>query len=375
MKVKWLIFVALAGFLAFPMSSTSKAVNTRLIDGVLKKGVLDNQDLQIIDNFVEEAVRELLNTTNFAEIAQIRIAILSRQSNQAQYAEQFSESAHKYISLALQATSRLTPEERRVMTTTNLLILTDGLKDLRLTDLAIGKLKDKNTIVRYWAVHCLTNPDIIKKLNKGGTSNSKLTLNITNKLKEIVESNQPETIALIVQFTSGIDTQETKELLLQIADMRIRKYANWTVEYEMLDGDILKSLSSKINMTGSGELATTSSSNSAVGRRFCQLYSYVIQRYIKGEPFLSDTQKNQLTSVIIETEDKCISKLICKTQTAIKRAIEQENITALSQEHDSLLGDETSAGQLPLKLDLEYNIAGGSRTAPAPLPEPPRPSP
>ena len=102
MKVKRPIFAILTASLVFLMSSGSKAVNTRLIDGVLPKGVLDSQDLQIIDNFIDEAVRELLETKDFTSIAHIRTAILSRQSNQAQYAEQFYDSAHKHISLALQ---------------------------------------------------------------------------------------------------------------------------------------------------------------------------------------------------------------------------------------------------------------------------------
>ncbi len=375
MKVKWPIFAVLSAFLVFLMSPGSKAVNTKLIDGVLQKGVLDSQDLQIIDNFVDEAVRELVKTIDFADIAQIRTAILSRQSNQAQYAEQFYESAHKYISPALREASRLTPEERKVLITTNLLILIDGLENLRLTDLAIGKLKDNNTIVRYWAVHCLTNPNIVKKLNAGGTSNLKLARNIVSELNNLVESSRPEIIALIAKFAADVDIQEAEELLVQIADMRIKRYTDWTVEYELLDGDILKSLSSKIATTERGESAsTTSSSNSAVAQRFGQLYSYVIQRYVKGKGLLSDTQKNQLISVMVETEDKCISNLTGETQTGIKRAIEQDDTTALLQEHNRLLGDETTQGQLPLKLKFDYGNTDGSRkrTAPLALPEPPK---
>lgn len=369
MRAKWPIFAILAAFLAFPMSSDSRAVNTRLIDGVLKKGVLDSQDLQIIDNFVEEAVKELVRTRNLSDIAAIRTAILSRQSNQAQYAEQFAESTHKYIPLALREASRLTPQEHRAIITANLLILIDGLKSLRLADMAIWKLNDENTVVRYWAVHCLTNPYIIKQLNSEETSTSKLALNIAEKLKDIVKNSQPEVIALMAQFTSGVDIKESEELLLQIADMRIKKYADWTVEYEILDKDILQSLSSKINTAGQGGPQATTSGNTAIARRFCQLYSYVIQRYIKGDAFLGDTQKNQLISVMLETEDKCITNLMGKTQTAIKRAIEQGNTAALLQEHDRLLGTETSAGQVSLELDFEY---GSSGTAPVALPEPRR---
>ena len=261
------------------------------------------------------------------------------------------------------------------MVTTNLLILIDGLDSPRLTDLAIGKLKDKNTIVRYWAVHCLTNPNIIKKLNGGGTSNLRLARRITDELKGLVESSSPEVISLIVKFAAEVNIQETENLLVQIADMRIKKYTDWTVEYELLDSDILKSLSSKIATTEPGESeSATNSGNSDIARRFGQLYSYVIQRYVKGKEFLSDTQKNQLVSVMVETEDKCISKLTGRIQTGIRRAIEQDDTIALLQEHDRLLGDETTQGQLPLKLKFDYGNTSGSRksTAPLALKEPPK---
>jgi hypothetical protein len=148
------------------------------------------------------------------------------------------------------------------------------------------------------------------------------------------------------------------------------------VEFEPLDDIILKSLCSKISSPATAPNGTSAGqSSSAIARSFSQLYSYVLQRYVKGKELLSDTQKGQLASIIVETEDKCISKLLGKTQTGIKGAIEADDTAAILREHDMLLGNETTAGQLPLKLGFEYSSTGSSRTAPAPLPEPPKPIP
>jgi len=364
MKVKCLIFAVLAVFFTLVINPTSQAIDTRQIDTVLQKGVLDSQDLQAIDDFVGEAVQELVNTRDFTNIAKNRTVILSRRSDQGQYSQQFSESTHKHISLVLQEASRLTPEDRKLIVTVNLLILIDGLEDPRLANLAISKLTDKSEIIRYWAVHCLTSPGIITKLNSEEASNLKLARNIAKELTKVVAISSPETIALIAKFTADINIQESEDVLLQIADMRIKSYADWTVEYELLDGFILKSLNSKI--------ASASSNKSTLARRFCQLYSYVIQRYIKGRELLSDTQRQQLASVMIETEDKCISKLLGKTQTVIKRAIEADSIMTVLREHDRLLGAEAEAGQLPSKLNFKYGSTSGSSSAPIPLPEPPK---
>jgi hypothetical protein len=178
----------------------------------------------------------------------------------------------------------------------------------------------------------------------------------------------PETIALMVEFAADVSIPQGEDLLGRIADMRIKKYTAWNVDYEPLDGIILRMLYKKIF---SGAL-----NKPAVARRFAQLYSYVIQRYVKGRVSLNATQKHQLASVLVETEKSCIAKLLATPQTVIKRAIERDDHTRLLLEHSRLLGDETRPGQLPQKLNFDYgrNPSGTFRTSPFPLPEPPQKS-
>ena len=368
MKGKWTIFAVLVLFLA--MNSGSEAVNTREIDRVRSKEVLDSRDFQIIDNFVAEAVRELVKTKDFTSIAKGRSVILarscSRESAQAQYAEQFSKSADNYISEAFKAASELTPKERKLKVIVNLLILVDGLEDVRLADLAIELLKDENTVICYWAVHSVTNSGITKQLNSGKAADLQLALRIVEQLKELVEQSGPETLALMAEFAAELNIPQGEDLLLQIADIRISRYADWTVDYELLDTTILKLLCNKISSAGLNR--------AAIAHRFGQLYSYAIQRYVKGRDFLSATEKHQLASVLVETEKSCIGKLSKMPQSTIKKAVEQGDYTAILLEHSKLLGDETRAGKLALKLNFDYgeNPDGSKRTAPLALPEPPR---
>jgi hypothetical protein len=375
MKEKLAFFAVLAAFFVLAANSSLMAVDTRAIDGVLKKTVLDDQDFKIIDGFLAGAVQELVKTRNFTSIARLRTQILSRKSTQGQYARQFSESAHRHIQAGFQQAQQLRPEDRKTKVIINLLILTDGLEDLGLRDLAIGMLKDKNMVVRYWAVHCLTNPAIIQQLNSGLPSNSEPATTITGQFKELVETSKPEIIALIARFAANVKIPQGEGLLLQIADMRIKRYADWTVEYELLDIAVLKLLESRIPLPSSGlvpAVPTASLSKPAVARRFAQLYSYAMQRYIKGQGILNDTQKGRLVAVLVEIEEKCIGRLLRPQQT-IRRAIERNTLPVLSAEHNRLLGDETNSGQLPSRLRFDYSTdpTGAKRTAPAPLPDPP----
>jgi len=371
MNGKRVIFAVSVVFLILAINSGAGAVDTREIDVCCRKEVLDDGDLQIIDDFVAGGVDELVKTKDFTSIAKIRTVILSRSSSskesaKAQYGEQFSESAYKYISKALEAAKELTPAEHRFRVILNLLILVDSLEDPLLGDLAIKRLNDENNAIRYWAVHSVTSSGITKQLNTGGADNLERAERITKQLKGLVESGSPEILALMAEFAAKVDIPQGEELLREIADVRIRRYADWTVEYELLDGDILKLLDSKI--------PSDSTSKADVARRFGQLYSYAIQRYVKGQDVLSDTQKNQLASVLVETEISCISKRLKVTQSVVKNAVEQGDYRALLQEHSRLLGDETKAGQLPLKLSFDYgkNPDGSKRIAPLALPEPPK---
>ena len=367
MKVKYTVLTILVAVLVLLIGVKSSAISARSISEIEKvrsKALLDADDSQAIDRFVAEAVRELVNTRDFSSAAKIRTAISSRknsgkQPEQTQYTAQFSESAGKHIPLALEEANDLKPQSRRFKAVLNLLILVNDLEDLRLTNLAMGRLNDENKAIQYWAVHCLANDGIIRQLNSSKAANSKLAKTIVSRLKGLVEHADHEIIAQIAGFAAKLELPEAEQLLLQVADMRIKKYADWTVDNELLDSTILGLLFQKASSSGSGK--------SAFGRRFGQLYSYVFHRYINGGDSLTALQKHRLSSVLVEVEQSYISPLLGR-QITIKRAVERTDYSALSQEHNKLLGDQTALGQLAEKLDFDYGRDNNNNKRIAPLP-------
>jgi len=380
MKMKYAFLAVPAAFILLAMSSASVAVNTRDIDEVRKKAVLDARDFKVIDDFLAQAVQELVRTRDFTSIATLRTTILSRKGSQGQYAQQFSDSAYKHIQAGFQqAEETLRPEERKTSVIINLLILIDGMEELRLAELAVGMLKHENMVVRYWAVHCFTSPAILQQLNSGTTTNPGPAAAVARQLKEIVENSNTEVVALIAKFGAGVNIAQGEQLLLQVADSRTKRYVDWTVEYELYDVAILKLLESKIPLPSQtpGLLVTpTSTGKPEIARRFAQLYSCAAQRYIKGKErnLLSETQKGHLATVLVEVEEKCISRLMGAPQSSIRRTIERDSTTALLDEHNRLLGSATGPGELPSKLGFDYGTdqSGAKRTAPIPLPDPPQ---
>ena len=361
MKSLSLVVAVISGFFVFLASAN--AVDSLAIEAVRGKAVLDDADFKAIDDFVAKAVGEMLATEDFSSISNARAIIVansaSTQPNQTQFAEQFSKSAQKYISAALQKAESLTPPEKSFRIMTNLLMLTDALADVRMAEVALKYVDSKNAVIRYWAVHCVTNPEITEKLNSPKAIDT--ARQVTRRLDEIIATSSPDTLGLIASFAGSIKIPEGDALLLKVADRRIASYADWSVEQELLDGVILRILGDKI--------ASSSASKESIGRRFGQLFSYVLQRYIKGVEVLDAAQKEQLVSVLVETEKSCLSKISGKPRFGIKKAIESGDTNVLQQEHNNILGDGTKAGEL--NIDYGKDAGGASVTHPLALASPP----
>jgi hypothetical protein len=361
--------VSLVVGLVLALSSVAGAVvDTTGVDGILKKSVLTPQDLAVIDPFVLDAVEDIVRTDDFAQIAATRAIIISRQGTQAQYAQQFSQSALKHVSDALRQAQAMPDPNRRFKVTTNLLILVDGLKDPRLVDISVGMIPSDNNGVRYWAVRAATDQTLWTKINQNQATASQLAERIIAACSRVVDTSSPEVVNLMADFAGRYNTPSAEDLLIRAADERIKSYAAWDPGYELADADILKLLANK--------LAGTAAPNPEIAKRFAQLYSFVIDRYIKGQQqnILSTASRNYLASVIVEVEDKCLSKLLGARQAALTKAVQDGNLDALQAERDKLLGTEGQPGTLFPKLKINYATSGPNRPTPLPLPLPDPPA-
>ena len=353
------------------VNTNLRAFYTGDIRKVRVKGVLETRDFETIDRFVERAVNALITTQDFSSICQIRRTILQySNSNEAsarqQYRDQFLRSAHQYIAAALQTASTLKPKQKRFGILTNLLILIDEIGQLQLAELAIPMLKNDSPAVRYRAVHCLTNQNILRQLTTGSDTAIISAQTIADRFKDVVEQCSSNTLGLMADFAARVDIDASGELLLRIADKRIKKYAEWTVENEHVDIVILPALCTK--------MIAQNNQSGDFGRRFGQLFSYAIQRYVKGKNFLNDEQNRRLASLLAESEARCISNILAQPQNTIRQAIAQKAYKTLERERSRLFGDETKAGELAVKFGFNYgtNPDGSERTAPPILSQPPQ---
>lgn len=354
--------VLVGGLVLTLLTICNAQVDSRRIEEVAKKSVLTQEDFEIIDAFAADAIGRLVRTVDFTEVAKTRASIVGRQNSQAQYAQRFSDACLREIKAGFDyASNEITDPQRRLKVFANLLILINELNDPRLVDLSIGMISHEAVAVRYWAVRTATNPTVWEKLGQDQAAAAATSRKILDACNQAVETSSAEVLNLMAQFAGRYNTAPAGELLARIADVRIKAYAGWNVKYELVDTTILKLLSGRITAGGA--------SNEQFARQFAQLYSYAIQRYIRGtqENALRGMSRNHLAAVLIETEEQCIGKLLGGTQTGVRRALEAGDMTALQAEHDRLLGGESQQGALPAKFGFNY---GNSRTAPQVLPMP-----
>jgi hypothetical protein len=356
----------LVGGLILTLFTISQAqVDSRQIDEVLKKSVLTPEDLDIVDAFAADAIGRLVRTVDFTEVARTRASIVGHQSAQAQYAPRFSDACFREISRGFNyAASEITDPHRRFKVFANLLILATELNDPKLLDLGVQMIGHEANAVRYWAVRAATNPAAWEKLNQDRAAAAAMAGKIIDACNKVADTSSAEVLHLMAQFAGTQNTAPAEGLLIRIAEARIQRYADWAVKYELVDTSILRLLSNRITAAGA--------SNQQLARQFAQLYSYAIQRYIRGarDNAFRGLSRNYLATVLIETEEQCLSKLLGGTQTGIRRALEAGDLNALQAEHDRLLGGPNQAGVLPGRFSFNYGDGTVNRTAPLALPEP-----
>ena len=336
-------------------SAEIAALRTRSLQ---RKSPISSADSGTIDRFIRAGMDELLAEQDLWEAVNIRNAIIAQSGGveASPYGRVFVDSARKNLIPALDDVRQWQDANRRTRMELNLLIIAASLKSMEMADVGLSMLGSSNGTVLYWAVQTVANSNAAKQLKSPVTGDEELAGRIVQGLEKIVmPGTYPETLRLIVEFADELNTAEARVLLVKIADVRMAGYESWKVKYELMDGILLSSLGKLV-------LAESSASEKEkLWRKFGQLYSYVIERYILGEKVLRVEQKQQLASVIVAVENGAISKLLGRPENRLKKAVEGGKFTALESQRKFLLGSATQTGQLPTKLGVDYgNDAGGN---------------
>lgn len=369
------LFFAVFGVLT--TYSSVLALNSADVESVraaklASKARLSVGDKGTIETFVRLGLQELLLEADPWQAVTIRVAILAQKggSELSPYSAAFVEAAVKNIETTFEDAGRLQDADRRQRMFLHLLIIAAELESTEMADIGLGMLSGPGAAVQYWAVKTVTSPAVAAELTSPLMGDEDLTRRIVGELAKTVDSViVPEALRMVVEFADAVDTAEARALVLKIADMRTVLYERWTVKYELMDTMLLSALGKQI-------LSENAEAKRVIAcRKFGQLYSYVIERFILGQEVLSTGQKRQLASVIAEVENTILSKLLARSQVRLRKAVESAKVSVLESERKFILGGPGQAGSLSTKLKFDYGkeSTGNATTAPKSLKAPPVP--
>lgn len=367
---KGVLFLILTGFICLSAAlAPAQRLETQEIDRVRTRAVVDNAvlesiDLAVIDAFMDRAFDEWILTQNNGESVNIRITLTERRGvkPESQYSVQYRTSCEKYMQQALENLAQRENSPQKQIILRDMMILAADMNGPAFVRFGLGLLSDTEPMVRYWATAAATGPAALAAF---GTDNPDTALagEVMDGLAKLAaDSAQAETLRLAVLFIDKIKDPRGIEILNTIADKRIQAYRDWKVDNEMLEINLLDVMANKINQAGSSQVKQD------MARRFGQVYSFVIQRYLTGKGSLSKTTVSRLESVIVSIEQMAVVDLLGRAVNNIKTSIEKGGQT-LQTEHDNLLGADARRGELQTKFNFDYN---GS-AAPEKLPAPPAP--
>ena len=321
----------------------------------------------VISKFWSVTLDEMMLSESSKECVEIRMQLAEQKGSDflSHYAVAYVAEAKSAIEGAFGDAQRLESIQQRQMTERNLMILTAELKSPDLAPLALTRLDAEDDVVKYWAFKAVTNPGVVQQLTSDVSGDEKTTKTILSALNERASvATQTEIQTIIVRFCMAIDDPLARDILLLIADSRIKAYRDWTVTDVVSDVPLLTAL-------GNIAMLQPDPDKKIFGHKFAELYASAFQRYLKGTDTLLKSDIEGLMTVIAEIDQNVLGKTM-GIKTGIIPSLKSKR--GLEREYETLFGDRTRKGQLASMFNFDYgkDASGKPITAPqelGPMPE------
>jgi len=322
----------------------------------------------VISKFWSGTLDEMMLSDSSKDCVEIRRQLAEQKGGEflSHYATAYIAEAKRSIEVAFGDAQRIEDTRQRQMIERNLMILTAELKSSDLVPLALQRLDAEDDVIRYWAFKAVTHSSVIQQLTSDVTGDVETTEAILTGFKKRVSvETQAEIQKMVVRFCMVFDDPLARDILLLIADRRIKAYRDWTVRDEMLDVNLLMALGNV------AILQQDTANKKTFGRKFSELYALTIQRCLKGKNVLSKGEIEQLLTVIAEVDQNVLAKTM-GIKTGILTSLKRK--TGLEREYETLFGDRMRSGQLAAMFKFDYgkDDSGKPITAPpelGPMPE------
>jgi hypothetical protein len=365
------VFAVLFASVAFSATPTEEitAVRQRSLSG---DGSVSASDKAVIEKYLRSAIDAMFLSPDSEQIARTRRQIVAQKGDKdlSMYASTYISTARELLRVAFGALEGVPDLQKRQMVKQHLVILTAELRSLMLAEFGLSYLNDPDLITRYWAVKAVADTvstsgdagrdnSVVGQMNDEVANDPEMATKIYEALSPMAEQDNPPQIDyLLIGYAGRWKDERAGRLLQQIVGKRTAAYQNWTVQNTWLDIPLFRALANWYQMAAAGEKAL-------FARQFAELYAFAVQRWMLGRDSLAPVEKEQLLSLIVETDQE-ILPLFGLSAGRIKNIIERGQ--DLQAEFDNLFGTTTKQGELANKLRFNYGQGNSVSTAPPKLP-------
>lgn len=364
MTAGWIIAVCMG-----IVSWAGAALDTAPISGVFQKTgngktAPTGADVEVVTQFITTATEQILWAEKPADAIDARVQLLAFRG-QDQYAQAYGNVLRGRLEAVIKEAAAFPDAAKKAAVLRNFSILIAQMDILDLAKLSVGLLGEPDTVIRYYAVKALTSENVNTQLSAAAAADAsgrKLILDALIKMAS--KEDQPVILGLLARYAVRFKGAEGRELILAVTGNRMKAYTAWKVTQESSDLELLTALVEKLAASVAPE------DKAVLAGRFAQYFSYVIQRYAKGQDILSVPARQAMISTIVGTEESLLSgpALLNRKAADLRSAIQKNNMEALMKAHDALLGSASGAGELVGKIKYTYE---GNATAPKVLTPPP----
>lgn len=334
-----IIIVTAAGF----------AASTKEIDEVRKKTDLTDGDLAVVDSFINDTFKEMLESPTVADSVKRREDILVRKpkDEQPKYKEQFRKSIESNVDYALKTIGTWNDESFIKATRLNIAVIIGSLDDIALCDTAIGLFDEESVAVKYWAAKALTGKDVTAYVKANPSDASSRA--VIGQMKKLASMDSPAMLMMVSAFAASIGGADSYELLAAVATVRIDAYNSGHAANESTDARIMAIIANK--------LSADTASKAALASPFAQLMSCALRKFslsLIPEAGLDEVSQQQLVTVVAELEKTILPKFSINTN--LIKSVERKNIKDYTEAYNNLFGAQGDGGELAAKLGVQVKV-------------------
>jgi hypothetical protein len=330
------------------VSWAGAALDTAPISGIFQKTgngktAPAGADADAVTQFITTATEQILWAEKPSDAIDARVQLLAFRG-QDQYAQAYGSVLRGRLEAVIKEAGAFPDAAKKAAVLRNISILIAQMDTLDMAKMSVGLLGEPDTVIRYYAVKALTSEKVSTQLAASATADASSRKQILDALLQTAsKEDQPVILGLLARYAVRFKGAEGRELILAVVNNRMKAYTAWKVTQESADLELLTALVEKLAASVAPE------DKAVLAGRFAQYFSYVIQRYAKGQDILSASARQAMISTIVGTEESLLSgpTLLNRKATDLRSAIQKNNMEALMKAHDALLGSASGAGELP----------------------------